>query len=251
MLAAPAFANSSTYFSGSTIIRWQSSGVFACLFIAATTSGPQVMFGTNRPSITSTWIQSAPPCSTARISSRCATGRRRARTARSARRSCGSPQARGEEASVPVRCGRCGEVASRQSPESPPAAARCGIGGMRRETAAAARRTLRGQRADRVDEQAAGRTYRAPTRAAALGAVPGGPRPRASSAASPRDGGAAFPAPSKARRAAPGRSSRAGRPGWHRRVAARASRFSSPSRRAVSAMALALRACRSTASTEP
>ena len=36
---------------------------------ASTTTGPIVMFGTNRPSITSTWIQSAPALSTARTSS--------------------------------------------------------------------------------------------------------------------------------------------------------------------------------------
>ena len=36
---------------------------------ASTTSGPMVMLGTNRPSMTSTWIQSAPAASTARTSS--------------------------------------------------------------------------------------------------------------------------------------------------------------------------------------
>ena len=35
---------------------------------AATTSGPKLMSGTKRPSITSTWIQSAPAASTARTS---------------------------------------------------------------------------------------------------------------------------------------------------------------------------------------
>jgi hypothetical protein len=36
---------------------------------ASTTTGPIVIFGTKRPSMTSTWIQSAPAASTARISS--------------------------------------------------------------------------------------------------------------------------------------------------------------------------------------
>src|SRR5215475_523562 len=37
--------------------------------MASTTSGPMVMLGTKRPSMTSTWIQSAPAASTARTSS--------------------------------------------------------------------------------------------------------------------------------------------------------------------------------------
>src|SRR5258705_11329149 len=37
--------------------------------MARSTTGPIVMFGTKRPSITSTWIQSAPAASTARTSS--------------------------------------------------------------------------------------------------------------------------------------------------------------------------------------
>src|SRR5215469_11120066 len=36
---------------------------------ALTTTGPKVRFGTKRPSMTSTWIQSAPARSTARTSS--------------------------------------------------------------------------------------------------------------------------------------------------------------------------------------
>jgi hypothetical protein len=44
-------------------------GSFVTLRTASTTSGPMVMFGTNRPSITSTWIQSAPAASAARTSS--------------------------------------------------------------------------------------------------------------------------------------------------------------------------------------
>src|SRR5215467_6840845 len=37
--------------------------------MACSTTGPMVMLGTKRPSITSTWIQSAPAASTARTSS--------------------------------------------------------------------------------------------------------------------------------------------------------------------------------------
>src|SRR5512141_635450 len=44
-------------------------GSFVTLRTASTTSGPMVMFGTKRPSITSTWTTSAPAASTARISS--------------------------------------------------------------------------------------------------------------------------------------------------------------------------------------
>mmetsp|Transcript_100081 Transcript_100081/g.266009 ORF Transcript_100081/g.266009 Transcript_100081/m.266009 type:complete len:220 (+) Transcript_100081:396-1055(+) len=61
MTSAPALAKSSTRCSGSTIMRWQSrkaSGSF--LRNASTTNGPMVMLGTKRPSMTSTWTQSAP-----------------------------------------------------------------------------------------------------------------------------------------------------------------------------------------------
>jgi hypothetical protein len=67
--SAPAFAKASTYRSGSTIMRWASMGSRVTLRTASTTSGPMVMLGTNRPSMTSTWIQSAPAASTARTSS--------------------------------------------------------------------------------------------------------------------------------------------------------------------------------------
>lgn len=98
MMSAPALAKSATRSSGSTIIcgaskkveagslgpaaarpgpgrprqlareartRWQSSTLSVTGRSAATTSGPMVMFGTNRPSITSMWIHSAPATSTA------------------------------------------------------------------------------------------------------------------------------------------------------------------------------------------
>ncbi len=55
--------------SGSTIIRWTLSGFVVARRIASITTGPSVMLGTKRPSITSTWIQSAPAASTARTSS--------------------------------------------------------------------------------------------------------------------------------------------------------------------------------------
>src|SRR5687768_15664230 len=50
-------------------MRWQSRGFFVWGRSARTTFGPMVMLGTKRPSITSTWIQSAPAASTARTSS--------------------------------------------------------------------------------------------------------------------------------------------------------------------------------------
>src|ERR1700751_686045 len=49
-------------------IRCTSTGFFVALRTASTTTGPIVMFGTKRPSMTSTWIQSAPASSTARTS---------------------------------------------------------------------------------------------------------------------------------------------------------------------------------------
>mmetsp|Transcript_15018 Transcript_15018/g.38593 ORF Transcript_15018/g.38593 Transcript_15018/m.38593 type:complete len:203 (+) Transcript_15018:802-1410(+) len=65
MMSAPALAKSSTRCSGSTIMRWQSRIESGCaLRRASTTSGPMVMFGTKRPSITSTCTQSAPALST-------------------------------------------------------------------------------------------------------------------------------------------------------------------------------------------
>mmetsp|Transcript_11334 Transcript_11334/g.21374 ORF Transcript_11334/g.21374 Transcript_11334/m.21374 type:complete len:257 (-) Transcript_11334:161-931(-) len=61
MMSAPALAKSSTRCSGSTIMRWQSSTASGCAFLRAeTTPGPMVMLGTKRPSMTSTWTQSAP-----------------------------------------------------------------------------------------------------------------------------------------------------------------------------------------------
>ena len=54
---------------GLVIIRWTSSGSVVARRIAATTGGPMVRLGTKWPSMTSTWIQSAPASSTARTSS--------------------------------------------------------------------------------------------------------------------------------------------------------------------------------------
>ena len=53
--SAPASQNCSTYRTGSTIIRWTSSGIWVTLRMDATTGMPMVMLGTNNPSITSTW----------------------------------------------------------------------------------------------------------------------------------------------------------------------------------------------------
>src|SRR6185369_12111833 len=50
-------------------MRCTFSGFFVARLAAANTAGPKLMFGTNRPSITSTWIQSAPAASTAATSS--------------------------------------------------------------------------------------------------------------------------------------------------------------------------------------
>ncbi len=69
MRSAPARAKSSRKRSGSTIIRWRSSGICVHLRIAFTTAGPMVMLGTNWPSMTSTCSMSAPAASTAFTSS--------------------------------------------------------------------------------------------------------------------------------------------------------------------------------------
>src|SRR5207244_4517999 len=53
---------------GSTSSRGTSRGSRVRLRIAATTTGPIVMLGTKRPSITSTWSWSAPPASTRAMS---------------------------------------------------------------------------------------------------------------------------------------------------------------------------------------
>src|SRR5215469_14819767 len=50
-------------------MRCTSTGFRVARRTASTTTGPIVMLGTKRPSITSTWIQSAPASSTARTSS--------------------------------------------------------------------------------------------------------------------------------------------------------------------------------------
>src|SRR5687768_4101281 len=60
---APAPTNDSKYFSGSTTIRCTSSGSFVSRRSVSITFAPNVRFGTNRPSMTSTCIQSAPPSS--------------------------------------------------------------------------------------------------------------------------------------------------------------------------------------------
>ena len=69
MMSAPASAKASRNGSTGEIIRWTSNGLAVCGRSAFTTAGPMVMLGTKWPSITSTWIQSAPAASIARTSS--------------------------------------------------------------------------------------------------------------------------------------------------------------------------------------
>src|SRR5688500_16278794 len=69
MMSAPASAKASRNESTGEIIRWTSNGLSLCGRRAFTTAGPMVRFGTKCPSITSTWIQSAPAASAARTSS--------------------------------------------------------------------------------------------------------------------------------------------------------------------------------------
>src|SRR6186713_3260343 len=69
MMSAPALANGSIHRSTGATIRWTSNGLALCGRSAFTTGGPIVRLGTKWPSITSTWIQSAPAASIARISS--------------------------------------------------------------------------------------------------------------------------------------------------------------------------------------
>ena len=60
MCVAPAAANFSMNSSGLSIIRCASMGSAVTLRTASTVIGPMVRLGTKCPSITSTWIQSAP-----------------------------------------------------------------------------------------------------------------------------------------------------------------------------------------------
>ncbi len=69
MRSHPASAKLSMYLTGSSIIRCASNGISAKPRTALTTGAPNVMFGTNIPSITSRWAQSAPDLSTRAISS--------------------------------------------------------------------------------------------------------------------------------------------------------------------------------------
>jgi hypothetical protein len=65
----PASAKSLTYLRGSWIIRCASNGMSECFLIALMTGAPNVMFGTNIPSMTSRCAQSAPAESILRSSS--------------------------------------------------------------------------------------------------------------------------------------------------------------------------------------
>src|ERR1035437_6116366 len=66
---APASRYWSSVASGSSIMRWTSKGTRVAFRSALRTIGPTLRFGTKWPSITSKWIQSAPPSSHARAAS--------------------------------------------------------------------------------------------------------------------------------------------------------------------------------------
>ena len=59
-MSAPAFAKSSIYLEGSSIIRCTSKGLFVKFLMLLITGIPKEMLGTNLPSITSICIASAP-----------------------------------------------------------------------------------------------------------------------------------------------------------------------------------------------
>ena len=69
MASHPASAKVSMYLAGSSIIRWASKNLSEYPLTALITGGPNVILGTNIPSITSRWIQSAPALSVLAISS--------------------------------------------------------------------------------------------------------------------------------------------------------------------------------------
>lgn len=69
MASHPASTKASMYLTGSSIIRWASKNLSEYPLTALITGGPNVMLGTNIPSITSRWIQSAPALSVLAISS--------------------------------------------------------------------------------------------------------------------------------------------------------------------------------------
>lgn len=69
MASHPASAKASMYLTGSSIMRWASKNLSEYPLTALITGGPNVMLGTNIPSITSRWIQSAPALSVLAISS--------------------------------------------------------------------------------------------------------------------------------------------------------------------------------------
>ena len=60
-MSAPASAKAGMNLSGSSIMRWQSSGSLVIGRMALTTGGPKVMLGTKWPSMTSTWTMVPPP----------------------------------------------------------------------------------------------------------------------------------------------------------------------------------------------
>src|SRR5437588_604333 len=62
-MVAPDLANASRNSSGRSIIKWASIGSLVARRTASTTWGPKVRLGTKWPSMTSTWIRSAPAAS--------------------------------------------------------------------------------------------------------------------------------------------------------------------------------------------
>ena len=69
IISAPALTNSSMYLIGSLIIRCTSNTLPVTFLIDLITGIPKDMLGTNNPSITSTWMYSAPASSIILISS--------------------------------------------------------------------------------------------------------------------------------------------------------------------------------------
>src|SRR5204863_5777213 len=170
MMSAPASAKASMKGSTGEIIRWTSSGFCVCGLRAFTTAGPIVRFGTKWPSITSTWIQSAPAESIARTSSpsRAKSAERiegEMRTGCCTSLSLNGPESRGKESGrlIPlyfVRIARCrscppalGLVETRQKPLLLlDRIIRPGV----EEVGGDPLALLALQRADRIDEGAAG-----------------------------------------------------------------------------------------------
>src|SRR5205807_1063526 len=125
---APALANASRNSSGRSIIRWASIGSLVARRTASTTWGPKVRLGTKWPSMTSTWIRSAPAASASFTCS--------ARRPMSAERIEGTISIRGITRVLccfraphpdPLPCGEREELLSGPSPRPPPLRGEGGI----------------------------------------------------------------------------------------------------------------------------